>query len=570
MKAALLAALILYLWAVLPRQVQAQTPLNERVLVVYNSESSQSQAVAKYYMAKRQIPEANRCKIGADPNLVSYDDFTSQIKAPIQKCLNKSGKQKILYIVFSFQTPYSVQIGERFFSVDQFIADIWDEYAGPAANGREAGNHPYFSDAQSQGNAYEPFLSLANFRDKPLSKTVYSVWRLDAATADIARGLVDKALDAEAHGLKGNACFDLQYGPAGTLGDFEAFAGDWDIHKAAEFSKKAGFTVIEDDKKTEFGTPPSGRCDDAALYSGWYSLSHYNDAFTWAPGAIGFHLDSGSATNPRGANNWSGVALQKGITVTGGAITEPYLEGLIHPDEFFRFLFEGANVGDAALRSTRWLKWMIINMGDPLYRPFPHGAGPYGSTLYREPWFAFFPQTVIGGSHLTAAFSIDKLAGKEGMPVTVKGDRPDVVILPPKPMIISEGSNGIRFPIETKTPKDKTVVTVSTSAGGTTLSNTLVVYPLLDGIVLKQLRVKGGATVGATMSLFTPAPSGGALLKLTTSNPSAVVPSEVKVAEGTRSATFSINTKAVSSVTSVDITASFDGASRTVTLICTP
>ncbi len=549
---------------------QSQIPLNERVLVVYNSESSQSQAVAKYYMAKRQIPEANRCKIGTDPDLVKYEDFTSEIKAPVQKCLNKIGKEKILYIVFSFQTPYSLQIGERYFAVDQFVADIWDEYAKATVSGREVGNHPYFSDAQSQGNGYEPFVSLADFRDKPLSKTVYSVWRLDAASADLARGLVDKALAAEAHGLNGKACFDLQYGPPGSVGDYEAFSGDWDIHKAAEFSKKAGFAVVEDDKETEFGTPPSVRCDGAALYAGWYSLSHYNDAFTWVPGAIGFHLDSGSATNPRGNNNWSGAALQKGITVTGGAITEPYLEGLIHPDEFFRFLFGGANVGDAALRSTRWLKWMIINMGDPLYRPFPHGAGPYGSTLYREPWFALLPQTVIGGTHLAAALSLDKPAEAEGIPVTVKSDRPDVVTVPPQAMTISAGTNGVRFPIETKLPKEKTVVTVSISAGGTSLSNTLVVYPLLDGVALTQTKVKGGATVGATVSLFAAAPSDGLLLKLATSNPAVVVPSELKVAAGAKSAAFSINTKAVSSVTSVDITVSFEGASRTVTLVCTP
>ena len=42
----------------------------------------------------------------------------------------------------------------------------------------------------------------------------------------------------------------------------------------------------------EFGTPPApSRCEDAAFYAGWYSLDHYNDAFTWKPGAIGIHLE---------------------------------------------------------------------------------------------------------------------------------------------------------------------------------------------------------------------------------------------------------------------------------------
>jgi uncharacterized protein (TIGR03790 family) len=89
-------------------------------------------------------------------------------------------------------------------------------------------------------------------------------------------------------------------------------------------------------------------------------LGHYNDAFTWNPGAIGFHLDSASATSPRGAGNWSGGALIKGITVTSGAVAEPFLEGLAHPDQVFLYLFQGANLADAFLRSTRWLKWMIL------------------------------------------------------------------------------------------------------------------------------------------------------------------------------------------------------------------
>ena len=31
----------------------------------------------------------------------------------------------------------------------------------------------------------------------------------------------------------------------------------------------------------------------------WYSYNNYPDAFTWNTGAIGFHLDSSSAADPR-------------------------------------------------------------------------------------------------------------------------------------------------------------------------------------------------------------------------------------------------------------------------------
>jgi uncharacterized protein (TIGR03790 family) len=100
------------------------------------------------------------------------------------------------------------------------------------------------------------------------------------------------------------------------------------------------------------------------LYSGWYSYNTYYDAFSFADGAIGWHLDSYSS-------GWSRAALDRGITATSGAIAEPYLEGLTHPDGVVRNLLEGANVGDAFLRNTNWVRWMIVNWGDPLYRPFP-------------------------------------------------------------------------------------------------------------------------------------------------------------------------------------------------------
>ena len=60
--------------------------------------------------------------------------------------------------------------------------------------------------------------------------------------------------------------------------------------------------------------------------------------------------------------------------MTTGAVGEPYLEGLPHADGALRNLLEGMNVGDAIFRNTEWIRWMIINIGDPLYRPFPGGV----------------------------------------------------------------------------------------------------------------------------------------------------------------------------------------------------
>src|SRR6185312_15598839 len=170
-----------------------------------------------------------------------------------------------------------------------------------------------------------------------------------------------------------------------TIQDSSYGAGDWDLHRAADFARKAGFKVLEDANGEEFGTPPAPNCPNAALYAGWYSLNNYNDAFTWNTGAIGIHLDSASAYNPRTGTNWVANAVKRGITVTTGAMAEPMLNGLVHPSGTFRDLFQGANVGDAFLRNTNFLKWVILYIGDPLYRPFPQGLPPFAKSPVKEP-----------------------------------------------------------------------------------------------------------------------------------------------------------------------------------------
>src|ERR1700680_2085042 len=70
-----------------PNPARGQIPLNERVLVIYNSSGSDSLAVAKYYMDKRRIPDSNRCKIATNSEAINQDEFESRVKIPIRKCL---------------------------------------------------------------------------------------------------------------------------------------------------------------------------------------------------------------------------------------------------------------------------------------------------------------------------------------------------------------------------------------------------------------------------------------------------------------------------------------------------
>ena len=397
-----LAGVLLLPCCALAQAPAAEAPLNQRVLVVYNANNADSRAVAYGYAAKRGIPQANICSIRPpamlkDPplilppgqaqppaapedstNIVPLDQFEALVEKPIRKCLDAVGRRNILYIVLSFKMPYKLRFvpetpGKA--AIDSYLSDIWDELGTAAAHEL----NPYFAPAQNRAEIYPRFVPFAAYRSQPGAKTIYAVWRLDAATRALAEGLVDKALEAEKNGLAGQVCVDRRMGDdMEKIRDGGYGSGEWDLHRTADFARKAGFTVLEDAHDAEFGTAPAPlRCDAAIFYAGWYSLDHYNNAFSWNTGAIGIHLDSNSVVDPRGGSSWCPNAVKHGITATSGAVAEPYLEGLPHPGGILRNLLEGANVGDALLRNTGWLKWQILNMGDPLYRPFPSGRPPF-------------------------------------------------------------------------------------------------------------------------------------------------------------------------------------------------
>jgi hypothetical protein len=93
----------------------------------------------------------------------------------------------------------------------------------------------------------------------------------------------------------------------------------------------------------------------------------------------------------------------------------------------------------------------------------------------------------------------------------------------------------------------------------------------LNGASVNPTSVTGGMSATGTVTLTAGAPSGGAVVSLTSSNGAvASTPSSVTIAAGATSATFPVTTTAVTSNTSVTLTAAYGGASRSATLTVTP
>jgi TIGR03790 family protein len=558
------------------RPAQAQSPIHPEVLVVYNANFPDSLTVANYYMTQRGIPAANLCAISPPSStILSMADYVSTVKTPIRACLTSVGRTQVLYIVFSYLTPYKIEASLSY-AIDSYVSDIWDLYTTKDFNPVPTAPHRYYAASQSQGNVFAPFVSLATYRTLPKSTLLYSVWRLDGMSLALAQGLVDKAMQAEqAGGLVGQGCFDTTV-DANLVYDAVYKSADWSLHMAAQFMTQANFGVTEDTNPEEFGTAPAPlTCPNTAVYSGWYSYNTYNDAFSWNTGAIGFHLDSASALDPRGGTNWSANAVIHGIAVTSGAVSEPYLEGLARPGGVFRNLLEGSNVGDAFLRNTQWVKWMILNIGDPLYTPFPGtpaGRAPFNQGLAVNS-LALNPQQVVGSSSFignsTATITLSAPAPMGGTTFNLSSDQPGAASVPAS-VIVPAGSSKATFPVTTSTVTAAAFVKISAS-GPVTLNNTLQVYPLLGGISFSQSTVSAGQTITGTVLLNDRAPTGGALVTLSSSNTAvATVPASVTVPAGSAGAPFSIPTSIVSASTPTTISATYAGTTVTATLTAVP
>ena len=195
--------------------------------------------------------------------------------------------------------------------------------------------------------------------------------RLDGPTAGTVRRIIDDAIRVEKTGLHGVAYFDARWPetPSANGSAYRRF--DLSIHRAAHRVEASGrMPVVIDAGEAVF---PPGRCPDAALYCGWYSLKQYVDAFRWQPGAVGFHVASGECTTlkRKGSAVWCKRMIEEGVCATVGPVGEPYVQAFPMPEVFFELLTEGVlSLAECYMVSLPFLSWKMVLIGDPLYRPF--------------------------------------------------------------------------------------------------------------------------------------------------------------------------------------------------------
>ena len=215
----------------------AQTvPLKDRVLILVNDKAPESNAVGQYYAAKRNIPAANILHLKTSTaEGISKEEFHDQVELPLKKFLDANNgemRRKIIYIVPAYGVPLKAGnlaldsvISMMYAGHEDMKPPLRNPYA--SATGSRPPHFAEWSDGVAAANNFKMFV----------------VSRLDGPSAEIAKGLVDKALAGEASlNLKsGIAYFDYQ----GTRSPSDwQYAIDNEIKAAAELSRKQGFETV--------------------------------------------------------------------------------------------------------------------------------------------------------------------------------------------------------------------------------------------------------------------------------------------------------------------------------------
>jgi hypothetical protein len=142
----------------------------------------------------------------------------------------------------------------------------------------------------------------------------------------------------------------------------------------------------------------------------------------------------------------------------------------------------------------------------------------------------------------------------------------------PSRVTVAADSAGQVFRVATKVVSSNATANISATYDGVTKVAALkVIPPVLSGLTLAPSTIIGGCkTSTGKVTLSGAAPAGGALVRLTNTNPAATVPSSVSVQAGATTASFTITATAQSAERTGTVTASYGGANQSAALKVRP
>ena len=338
----------------------ALTP--QQVAVVANAADKDSVAIAAYYARIRGIPAGNVVSLRMPTgSKISRSDYDRLIRVPLARKLKNAGladKIKSLCLIRGVpigivpaakpkgKSPAKAKAGkDSDATVDSELAMLWlgsYKLAGPAANPL------YWKNAAKFPHGKAP--------------KVLTTARIDAPSRADAVRIIKASASAEKAGLRGTFYIDA----GGRVPEYDGHL--LKLHRMITARTKLPSVL---DKRRSVFRPNS--CPKAALYVGWSSPGRYVPAFSWVPGAVGWHIAGDEAHELRqpDSRRWCPKMIQNGVAATIGAVGEPRLGALPKPEEFFALLLTGKyTLAECYWRTVPHASWRMTLIGDPLYTPF--------------------------------------------------------------------------------------------------------------------------------------------------------------------------------------------------------
>ena len=178
------------------------------------------------------------------------------------------------------------------------------------------------------------------------------------------------------------------------------------------------------------------------------------------------------------------------------------------------------------------------------------------------------PATVVGGSASTGKLTLSAVAPTGGVVVTLVSDNSAATV--PASITVAAGQSFANFNVSTTGVSADTTASVTASASGTSVSGTLVIKAIAPTkVVLTPSTIIGGSSTTGTVTIGSIAPAGGVDVALSLNSSAASTSGSVKVLAGQTTATFVVETSAVKTETTVVVTATANGYSRSGSFVIT-
>jgi hypothetical protein len=176
--------------------------------------------------------------------------------------------------------------------------------------------------------------------------------------------------------------------------------------------------------------------------------------------------------------------------------------------------------------------------------------------------FTLTPNSIASGAQATGTVTISQPAPTGGVVVGITSSNSAVASVPTT-VTVAQGASTVTFPITGGFVDSNKAVTITATRGTTVIKQSLTVQQLVLAVSVNPSELIGGNPSVGTVTIASPAPSGGLPLTLASSNSDATLPAKLTIPAGATSANFNISTVSVGMSVTAKITATFSQSSTT-------